>query len=308
MKKVRVFAPASIANLGCGFDIMGIALDEVGDILEMTASEGDGITITNLTDVPLPDDIEDNVITPVIRKFLEMIGQKAQIDVKVCQKIYPGSGIGSSAASSAAAAYGMNELFDCPLSDEDMVICAMEGENLASGGYHADNAAPALLGGIILIRGYEPLDIIQLPIPGNFYCAVVHPKIMVSTKAARSILPKAVPMHDAISQWGNVGGLVAGLYSGNIGLIGRAMKDSIAEPYRKGFIPGFDELKEKILAHGSLAMNIAGSGPSVFALANRREIAVKAGTIMDEHFSALGIDHHCYVVKVSNRGARLMAY
>ena len=238
MKKVRVFAPASIANLGCGFDIMGIALDEVGDILEMTASEGDGITITNNTDVPLPDDIEDNVITPVIRKFLEMTGQKAQIDVTVCQKIYPGSGIGSSAASSAAAAYGMNELFDCPLSDEEMVVCAMEGENLASGGYHADNAAPALLGGIILIRGYEPLDIIQLPIPGNFYCAVVHPKIMVSTKEARSILPKAVPMHDAISQWGNVGGLIAGLYSGNIGLVGRAMKDAVAEPYRKQFIPG----------------------------------------------------------------------
>ena len=251
MKKVRVFAPASIANLGCGFDIMGLALDEVGDILEMTASEGDGITITNQTDVPLPEDIEDNVITPVIRKFLEMTGKKAQIDVTVCQKIYPGSGIGSSAASSAAAAYGMNELFDCPLSDEEMVVCAMEGENLASGGYHADNAAPALLGGIILIRGYEPLDIIQLPIPGNFYCAVVHPKIMVSTKEARSILPKAVPMHNAISQWGNVGGLVAGLYSGNIGLVGRAMRDAVAEPYRKQFIPGFDELREKILASGS---------------------------------------------------------
>jgi homoserine kinase len=152
------------------------------------------------------------------------------------------------------------------------------------------------------------LDLIKLPVPGDFYCAVVHPRLVVSTKEARSILPKQVPMHDAIAQWGNVGGLVAGLYSGNIGLIGRAMKDSIAEPYRKGFIPGFDDLREKILSHGSLAMNIAGSGPSVFALANRREIAVKAGAIMDEHFSALGIDHHCYVVKVSNRGARLTAY
>ena len=123
MKKVRVFAPASIANLGCGFDIMGLALDEVGDILEMTATEGEGITITNRTDVPLPENIEDNVITPVIRKFFEMTGLSAHIDVTVCQKIYPGSGIGSSAASSAAAAYGMNELFDCPLSDEQMVIC-----------------------------------------------------------------------------------------------------------------------------------------------------------------------------------------
>lgn len=307
MKKVRVFAPASIANLGCGFDIMGLALDEVGDILEMTATEGDGITITNKTDVPLPENIEDNVITPVIRKFLEMTHQKAQIDVTVCQKIYPGSGIGSSAASSAAAAYGMNELFDCPLSDEEMVICAMEGENLASGGYHADNAAPALLGGIILIRGYEPLDIIQLPIPGNFYCAVVHPRIMVSTKAARSILPKAVPMHDAISQWGNVGGLVAGLCSGNIGLVGRAMKDAVAEPYRKQFIPGFDELREKILASGSFAMNISGSGPSVFSMSDKRETAAKAGEIMKEHFDARGISCEVYVVKVTNKGAKLLA-
>ena len=286
MKKVRVFAPASIANLGCGFDIMGLALDEVGDILEMTASEGDGITITNQTDVPLPEDIEDNVITPVIRKFLEMTGQKAQIDVTVCQKIYPGSGIGSSAASSAAAAYGMNELFDCPLSDEEMVVCAMEGENLASGGYHADNAAPALLGGIILIRGYEPLDIIQLPIPGNFYCAVVHPKIMVSTKEARSILP---------------------LYSGNIGLVGRAMSDAVAEPYRKQFIPGFDELREKILASGSMAMNISGSGPSVFSLSDKRETAHKAGEIMKEHFGSRGIKCEVYVVKVTNKGAKLLA-
>ena len=230
MKKVRVFAPASIANLGCGFDVMGLALDEVGDILEMTATEGEGITITNKTNVPLPEDIEDNVITPVIRKFFEMTGLSGHIDVTVCQKIYPGSGIGSSAASSAAAAYGMNELFDGPLSDEEMVICAMEGENLASGGYHADNAAPALMGGIILIRGYEPLDIIQLPIPGNFYCAVAHPEIVVSTKAARSILPKAVPMHDAISQWGNVGGLVAGLYSGNIG---RALPQAIHPRIRR---------------------------------------------------------------------------
>ena len=304
MKKVRVFAPASIANLGCGFDIMGIALDEVGDILEMVATEGDGITVTNKTNVPLPEDIEENIITPVIRKFFEMTGFSGHIDVTVCQKIYPGSGIGSSAASSAAAAYGMNELFDCPLSDEEMVICAMEGENLASGGYHADNAAPALLGGIILIRGYEPLDMIQVPIPGNFYCAVVHPEIVVSTKEARSILPKAVPMHDAISQWGNVGGLIAGLYSGNIGLVGRAMKDSVAEPYRKQFIPGFDELREKVLKTGSMAMNISGSGPSVFSLSSDLETARKVGAAMREHFSEREIRSDIYVAKVASTGAR----
>lgn len=306
-KTIKVFAPASIANMGCGFDIMGMALDEVGDVLQISAEEGEGITIENQSGVPLPEDIEMNVITPVIRKFFQMTGVSAKIDVVILKKIYPGSGIGSSAASSAAAAYGMNELFGCPLSEEDVVICAMEGENLASGGYHADNAAPAVMGGIILIRGYEPLDVIKLPVPGNFYCAMIHPAIVVSTKEARSILPKEVPMHTAVRQWGNVGGLVAGLYSGNIGLIGRSMKDGVAEPYRKQFIPGFDDLRAKLLAAGALAMNIAGSGPSVFALADKYEIAHHAETTLKEHFDALGIGYESFVVKVSNKGAKLVA-
>ena len=305
MKKVRVFAPASIANMGCGFDVIGLALDEVGDILEITQSEGDGLSITNKSGVPLPENIEENVITPVVRSFLKKIGQKAQIDVTICEKIYPGSGIGSSAASSAAAAYGMNELFGCPLSEEEVVICAMEGENLASGGYHADNAAPAVMGGIVLIRGYEPLDLVQLPIPGNFYCAVVHPHLSVSTKEAREILPKEVPMHNAVSQWGNVGGLVAGLYSGNIPLVGRAMQDLVAEPYRKQFIPDFDLLREAVLSCGALAFNISGSGPSVFALCDHKGGAQAASKVMREHFSKNNIGCEVYVVKVSNKGAKL---
>ena len=304
MGKVRIFAPATIANMGCGFDIMGLALDGVGDILEMTATEGEGISIINETNVKLPENIEDNVITPVIRKFFEMTGLSAHIDVTVLQKINPGSGIGSSAASSAAAAYGMNQLFGCPLTDDEMVLCALEGEYLASGGYHADNAAPAVLGGIVLIRGYEPLDFVRIPVPENFYCAVVHPQIVVSTKAAREVLPKAVPMHDAVSQWGNVGGLVAGLYTGNIGLVGRSMRDFVAEPYRKQFIPGFDELREKILAAGALAMNISGSGPSVFSLSEKQEVAEKVGEIMKEHFNSLGIDNNVYVTRVAKKGTR----
>ena len=291
--------------MGCGFDVIGLALDEVGDIIEITQSEGDGLSITNCSGVPLPSDIEQNVITPVVRAFLRKTGNKAQIDVKICEKIYPGSGIGSSAASSAAAAFGMNELYGCPLSEEEVVECAMEGENLASGGYHADNAAPAVMGGIVLIRGYEPLDIVHLPIPGNFYCAVVHPHLVVSTKEAREILPKAVPMHDAVRQWGNVGGLVAGLYSGNISLIGRAMEDHVAEPYRKKFIPGFEELRKKVLSDGALAFNISGSGPSVFALCDNHAAAEVAGKSMKNHFTFYGIECEVYVVKVSNKGAKL---
>ena len=308
MKKIKVFAPASIANLGCGFDVMGMALDEVGDVLEMTLDEdGEGISIVNETDVPLPADPEDNVITPVLRKFFTLTGKTGRVDVRVLKKIFPGSGIGSSAASSAAAAFGINELFGAPLSEEEVVVCAMEGENLASGGYHADNAAPAVMGGITLIRGYEPLDIIKLPVPGNLYCPVIHPHLTVSTKQARSILPKEIPMHTAVTQWGNVGGLVAGLCSGNIELVGRSMRDAVAEPFRKQFIPGFDELRAKLLGAGALAMNISGSGPSVFALASRSDIAQRVGAIMERHFRQHGIEFESYVVKVSNKGARLIA-
>ena len=308
MKRIKVFAPASIANLGCGFDIMGMALDEVGDVLEMTLDEdGEGISIVNETDVPLPADPEDNVITPVLRKFFALTGKTGRVDVRVLKKIFPGSGIGSSAASSAAAAFGINELFGAPLGEEDVVVCAMEGENLASGGYHADNAAPAVMGGITLIRGYEPLDIIKLPVPGNLYCPVIHPHLTVSTKQARSIIPKEIPMHTAVTQWGNVGGLVAGLCSGNIELVGRSMRDAVAEPFRKQFIPGFDELRAKLLGAGALAMNISGSGPSVFALASRSDIAQRVGAIMERHFAQQGILSETYVVKVSNKGARLIA-
>ena len=308
MKRIKVFAPASIANLGCGFDIMGLALDEVGDVLEMTLDEtAEGLTIINDTDVPLPADPEDNVVTPVIRKFFEMTGNHGHVQVRIVKKIFPGSGIGSSAASSAAAAFGINELFGAPLSEEDVVVCSMEGENLASGGYHADNAAPAVMGGITLIRGYDPLDIIKLPVPGNLYCPVIHPHLTVSTKQARSILPKEIPMHTAVTQWGNVGGLVAGLCTGNIELVGRSMRDAVAEPFRKQFIPGFDELRAKLLGAGALAMNISGSGPSVFALAGRGDIAQRVGAIMERHFAQQGILSETYVVKVSNKGARLIA-
>ncbi|MBQ7195452.1 MAG: homoserine kinase [Bacteroidales bacterium] len=305
-RKIKVFAPASIANMGCGFDVMGFSLDEVGDVLEMSASDGDGIEISNESGVPLPEGVEDNVVTPVIRKFLALTGRSAHIGVRILHKIYPGSGIGSSSASSAAAAFGMNALFGYPLSEYELVECAMEGENLASGGYHADNAAPAVMGGIVLIRGYEPLDLIKLPVPGNLFCAVIHPRIVVSTKQARAILPTAVPMHDAVRQWGNVGGLVSGLYSGDIALVGRAMQDLVAEPYRKQFIPGFDELREHVLKTGALSMNIAGSGPSVFAVADSYGTAAAASEIMKEHFDARGISYEVFAVKVSNMGARVI--
>ena len=183
----------------------------------------------------------------------------------------------------------------------------MEGEKLISGGTpHADNVGPSLLGGVVLLRGYEPLDIVRLPVPENFCCSVVHPAIMVSTRMAREVLPKDIPLRTAVKQWGNVAGLVAGLALKDVHLVGRAMRDVVVEPYRKQFIPGFDALREKVMAAGALAFNISGAGPSVFALSADMDVAARVGEIMRQHFAEQEVASDVYVCKVSNRGARVM--
>ena len=307
MKKVKAFAPATVANMGCGFDIMGMALNGVGDVVSVEVSEGDELIINNISGVELPSDIEKNVITPAVRALMAAAGLKRRIEVTVEKKILPGSGIGSSAASSAAAVYALNEALDRPFSDEKLVEFAMEGEKLISSGVpHADNVAPAILGGVVLLRSYHPLDIVRLPVPEEFCCTVAHPEIMVSTAMARQVLPKEISMHTAVTQWGNVAGLVAGLSMGDIDLVGRSMRDVVAEPYRKQFIPGFDQLKEEVLAMGALAMNISGAGPSVFALSKEMQSAANIGYAMEKHFKSLGHNADIYVTKVSNIGAQII--
>ena len=261
MKHIKVFAPGTVANLGCGFDVMGLTLDGVGDVLEVGVAENaEGFEIRNRSGMELPGNVEENVITPAVRALLEAYGRPVRIEVEILEKIAPGSGIGSSAASSAAAVYGVNELLGRPFSGKQLVEFAMMGEALLGGTPHADNVGPALLGGVVLVRGYRPFDIVRLPVPDNFFYAVAHPGIVVSTREAREALPKRIPLSDAVAQWGNVGGLVAGFALRDVALIGRSMHDVVAEPYRKGFIPGYDALKEQVLAGGALAMNIAGSG------------------------------------------------
>lgn len=307
MSKVRAFAPGTVANMGCGFDVMGMTLDGVGDVVSVEVSDGDGLEIENHTEVELPDDIEKNVITPAVRALMAAYGEKRMIKIVVERKISPGSGIGSSAASSAAAVYALNVALGRPFSDERLVEFAMEGEKLISGGTpHADNVGPSLLGGVVLLRGYEPLDIVRLPVPDNFCCSVAHPEIMVSTRMAREVLPKEIPLRTAVKQWGNVAGLVAGLALGDVHLVGRAMCDVVVEPYRKRFIPGFDELRVKVLEAGALAMNISGAGPSVFTLSSTMEVAERVGEIMREHFAKQGVGSDIYVCKVSNNGARVL--
>lgn len=305
-KTIRVFAPASTANLGCGFDVMGMALDGVGDVLRVSAAPGDSLAIYNESGVELPARIEENVITPAVQAFMQAVDRRAAIEIWVEKKILPGSGIGSSAASSAAAVFALNELFDRPFAVKDLVEFAMQGEKLISGTAHADNSAPSVMGGIVLIRGYEPLDVVSLPVPPSFCFSVVHPHIMVSTRAARAVLRPEIPMREAVTQWGNVGGLVAGIYSGDMALVGRSMRDVVVEPYRKGFIPDFDRLKADCMAAGALAVNISGSGPSVFALSDSLGTAARVGEAMKAHFDARSIANDLYVSRVPSVGARVV--
>ena len=278
MRYIKVFAPGTVANLGCGFDVMGLTLDGVGDLLEVGIEEGaGGLVIRNRSGKELPAKNEDNVITPAVMALLGAYEKPVRVEVTILEKIAPGSGIGSSAASSAAAVWGVNELLGRPFSGERLVEFAMMGEALIGGTSHADNVGPAVLGGVVLIRGYEPLDIVRLPVPEGFFYAVVHPDIVVSTKQAR-----------------------------DVALIGRSMHDVVAEPYRKGFIPGYDVLKEGVLAEGALAMNIAGSGPSIFALAADEAVAQRVAQRMRAHFARPGIGCKIYAGRVSNCGARIV--
>lgn len=304
---MEVFAPGTVANLGCGFDVMGLTLDGVGDRMEVAVeTDAEGFSIRNDSGVELPESIDENVITPAVRAMLAAYGRPVRVAIRLLEKIVPGSGIGSSAASSAAAVYGINELLGRPFSGKQLVEFAMQGEALLGGTAHADNVGPALLGGVVLIRGYEPFDIVRLPVPDNFFYAVVHPDIVVSTKMAREVLPHEIPLAKAVKQWGNVGGLVAGFALRDVALIGRSMQDAVIEPYRKGFIPDYDLLKRAALDEGALALNIAGSGPSVFALASDYAVAGRIADRMREHFAVRGIDCRTYAGRVSNAGARVV--
>ncbi len=307
MKQIEVFAPGTVANLGCGFDVMGLTLDGVGDRMAIGVElEAEGLSIRNDSGVELPESLDENVITPAVRAMLAAYGRPVRVAIRLLEKIVPGSGIGSSAASSAAAVYGINELLGRPFSGKQLVEFAMQGEALLGGTAHADNVGPALLGGVVLIRGYEPFDIVRLPVPDNFFYAVVHPDIVVSTKMAREVLPHEIPLAKAVKQWGNVGGLVAGFALRDVALIGRSMQDAVVEPYRKGFIPDYDRLKCAALDEGALALNIAGSGPSVFALASDYAVACRIADRMREHFAAHDIDCRTYAGRVSNAGARVV--
>lgn len=302
MNEIKIFCPATIANLNCGFDILGLCLETIGDEMIIRKSPNKGIKITKIVGADLPLETEKNVAGVAALSLIENLDLDFGFEIEIYKNIKAGSGIGSSSASAAGAVYGINELLGKPFSKIELVNFAMKGEVVASGSEHADNVAPCLLGGFTLIRGYEPLDIIQIKSPSELYTVVLHPHIEVKTSDARAVIKPMIPLKSAITQTGNLGGLIAGLYTNDYELIGRSLKDVIVEPFRKHLIPNFDEVKKAALQNGALGAGISGAGPSIFALCKGKESAENVANAMKESYSSTGIEFDIHLSKVNSKG------
>lgn len=310
MNEIKVFAPATVANVACGFDILGFALNHIGDELIIRKKEEAGLSISEIHGSnTLSKNIDENVVTVAAQALLAALKEAPSygFEFELTKKVMPGSGLGSSASSSAAAVFGMNKLLGSPFKDTELVAFAMEGERLASGIPHADNVAPSLLGGFILIRSYDPLDVISLEYPQELYATIVHPQIEIKTSDAKKMLRKQIELKDAITQWGNIAGLVSGLAKKDYALIGRSLQDVIAEPVRSMLIPSFQAAKKEALNQGALGCSISGSGPSLFALSSSEKTAKKVEDSFKKIYTGIELDHFTHVSSINAQGAEVLS-
>ncbi len=304
-KTIRIKSPATIANLVCGFDILGLAVEEPYDLMTIERSEHPGIEIVHLDDYHLSTVPAENVAGGALLAMLEDVTDAPGIKLTIDKKIKPGSGLGSSAASAAGAVMAASKIIQQKFTQEDLIRYAMYGEKVASGVKHADNITPCLMGGVTLIRSIKPLDIVPLNSP-DLHITIVHPQIEVKTSDARQILKKEVPLKQAIKQWGNIAGLVAGFEKGDYALIGRSLEDGIIEPVRSILIPGFDQVKLLSKEAGALGGGISGSGPSLFMLSKDDATAREVEQVMKDVYTKIGIDFKTYVTKLNKEGIKII--
>jgi len=303
---IKVFAPASVGNAAVGFDIMGFALEKPGDEIIARFSDRPGLRITKITGAKgkLPYELDKNTAGFAALQLLKHLGEeKRGIEFELHKKLPIGSGLGSSAASAVAGVMAINELFKRPLEKRELLPFALEGEKLASGGIHADNVAPSLMGGMVLIRDNETMDFHRLPVPRGLFATVIHPQVEILTKDARGILSDTVPLKKFIRQSANLGAFIIGMYNSDIGLIGRALQDIIIEPQRAKLIPYFGEVKESVLNAGALGCSISGAGPSIFALSANSLVADEVGERMRRIYTDAGIDYELYQSSINQDGA-----
>ena len=306
MDRIKLFAPATVANLSCGFDVLGCCLDGVGDEMIISKNSEQKLRITKITGQDLPLEVNANVAGVSAKSLLAELDEKQGFDIEIKKNIKAGSGIGSSAASATGAIFGINKLLGEPFATNELIKFAMEGERLASGNAHADNVAPALLGGFSLVKSYEPLEILSLPSLPELRMLILHPLIELKTRDSRSIIKQTVELKKAISQWGNLAALVSALYTQDYNLLGRSLKDEIIEPVRSILIPYFDDLKALASANGALGFGISGSGPSVFALCKGYIVAEKVKAEFQEFYQDKNIDFDLHLSKINPEGIKII--
>jgi len=307
MNGVRLFSPATISNLSCGFDVLGLCLETIGDYMEIIKSKKKGIYITSIIGEKIPYDVKKNVAGVASEALIDSLKPDFGFEIKIDKKIKPGSGIGSSAASSVGAVVGINHLLGNPFKLKELIPYALEGEKLACGSKHADNVAPAILGGITLVRSTKPIDIIKLPIPKNLKAVIIHPKIEIKTADARKVLDKSIPLEKASQYWANLGAFVSSLYENNYELMKKSIVDNIIEPKRSQLIPMFDSLKQIANDNDSIGCGISGSGPSVFSLANGLKTAKIINNSFKKIYEETGIPFKTYVSDINKSGVKILS-
>ncbi len=307
--EIKLFAPATIANIACGFDVMGCCLESVGDTMVIRKTDDKGIRIKAITGGSLPFEPEKNVAGVAIMAMLSDLKREPDFgfELEINKKIKPGSGIGSSAASAAGAVFGANELMGRPYNRHELVKFAAEGERAACGSPIADNVAPALLGGFTLVQSADPIKILELPSISGLYATVIHPQIEIKTSLSRDILPQQVALKDAVKQWANVGALVHALHENDSALFAESLQDHIVEPHRSKLIPRFDEVKKKAIEAGALGGGISGSGPSIFTFSKTLQIAEKVANTIEKIYDETTIPFHLYVSRINETGVKILS-
>jgi len=307
MESIKVFAPATVANVSCGFDVLGFCLDQLGDEIIVNKSPQPGVRITKIEGQKLPLATKENVAGVAAEALLDKHPTNFGFEIEIFKGIKAGSGIGSSAASSAGTVFAINALLGEPFSRNQLIEFAMKGEELASGAAHADNVSPALLGGFTLVRGGQTPDVISLPSPKELYATIIHPKIELRTADARSVLKKTISLEKGIQQWGNLAALVSALYTNDYNLISRSLVDVVIEPERSALIPHFNEMKKAAITAGALGSGISGSGPSIFTLSKGQATAEKVKKALVDTFSPLGIEFDTFVSKINPKGVQIIS-
>ncbi|MEH6535586.1 MAG: homoserine kinase [Psychroserpens sp.] len=306
MKELKIFSPATVANVSCGFDVLGFCLDSIGDEMVIRKTDKKGIYITKIEGYDLPFEAENNVAGVSALAMLNDAKPDFGFEIEIYKNIKPGSGIGSSSASAVGSVFAMNELLGKPYNKTELTNFAMKGEALASQCEHADNIAPAVFGGFTLVKSVTPLEILQLPTPKDIYAVIIHPQIEIKTAEARAILPKEIPLKSAITQWSNVGSLVHALHTSDYELLSKSLTDVVVEPYRSQLIPHFNAVRQSALESGAIGCGISGSGPSIFNLCHGKERANQVAQAIKNVYSKTGIPFEVYISEINTQGIKIL--